>query len=227
MQMEEAPNSPATEEELDLVRRITGQLKEVIETEDRKAVQSTRRGTDQDLDQLAEKAAKKARLEIPEFKKKGTKEQLMHSKDVLDEMNSALAALEKNDVQLAKEKLEQGKTLVKKRLKAIKIADREEHGWAVVRHYESDALASDTDDEKDLGRARRAAAAEAKRGKEKTKAKALARRRYTNRPYHDRPGQGSSGSFTRADPKRGTKPVCFSCGKEGHMQSSCFSRLRK
>ena len=143
-------------------------------------------------------------------------------------MNSALAALEKNDVQLAKEKLEQGKTLVKKRLKAIKIADREEHGWAVVRHYESDALASDTDDEKDLGRARRAAAAEAKRGKEKTKAKTLARRRYTNRPsYHDRPGQGSSGSFAaKADPKRGIKPVCFSCGKEGHMQSSCFSRLR-
>ena len=211
MQMEEAPNSPATEEELDLVRRITGQLKGVIENEVRKAVQSTRRGTDQDLDQLAEKAAKKARLEIPEFKKKGTKEQLMHSKDVLDEMNSALAALEKNDVQLAKEKLEQGKTLVKKRLKAIKIADREEHGWAVVRHYESDALASDTDDEKDLGRARRAAAAEAKRGKEKTKAKALARRRYTNRPYHDRPGQGSSGSFAaRADPIRGINPLCFS-----------------
>ena len=227
MQTDDAPNSPATAEELELCRKITGQLKGVIEMEVRRAIQGTRRGAEEDLDRLAEKAAKKARLEIPEFTKKGTKEQYIHGKDVLDEVDAALGALDRNDVELAKEKLKQGKKLLEKRLKAIKIADREEFGWAVVRHYESDALASDTDDEKDLGRARRAAAAEIKRGKEK-RAKKSGRRRYSSRPYVNRSGQGSPRSFTpRADSKRDGKAVCFTCGKEGHLSSSCFSWLKR
>ena len=55
-----------------------------------------------------------------------------------------MLAISKQECAKATECLQKGKTLLVKRLKAIKIADREEHGWAVVRHYESDALASDT-----------------------------------------------------------------------------------
>ena len=75
-------------------------------------------------------------------------------------MESALVALDTQDVARARESLNAGKKLLLKRLKAVKIAEREEFGWAVVRHYESDEIASNTEDENDISRARRAAAAE-------------------------------------------------------------------
>ena len=85
-------------------------------------------------------------------------------------MESALVALGNNDVEQANENLNAGKKLILKRLKAIKIADREEFGWAVVRHYESDEIASNTEDEKDIGRARRAAATEVKKRQDSSRA---------------------------------------------------------
>ena len=46
------------------------------------------------------------------------------------------------------------KAIIKKRQKLIKIADKSKDGWLVVEEYESDDLASDTDDEKRLKKAR-------------------------------------------------------------------------
>ena len=45
-------------------------------------------------------------------------------------------------------------------MKHVKLADREELGWNVVKHYDSDDLLYGYDDEKALGRALRLAAAE-------------------------------------------------------------------
>ena len=178
-------------------------------------------------------AAKKARIEIPEFQKKGTKNQYNHNNDVLTEVDAAIAALDKDDVDAARERLKEGKKIIQKRLKAIRIADREELGWAVVRHYESDALASDTDDEKDLSRARRAARAETQREKQKLKAKAarrgnLLKKSYTNRyPYRGSQGTVSS-PVGRSDATRDIKPLtCWGCGKDGHSQRFCYARSRR
>ncbi|KAK3742011.1 hypothetical protein QZH41_019859, partial [Actinostola sp. cb2023] len=44
----------------------------------------------------------------------------------------------------------EGKKLIKKRQKLIRIADKAKDGWRVVEEYVSDELASDTDDEKRL-----------------------------------------------------------------------------
>ena len=155
---------------------------------------------------------------MPEFQRKGTKNQYDHNQDVLNEVESALAAIEKKEIDIANERLLEGKKLIKKRMKAIKIADREEYGWAVVRHYESDALASDTDDEKDIGRARRAAAAEVKQKREKFRAK------YKNRRPAEKWGSGSRGESWKTD--RNKSMVCFACGKEGHTQKFCYNRSR-
>ena len=44
-----------------------------------------------------------------------------------------------------------------KRIKAIKIADKSDYGWATVTEYLSDELASDTEDEKRLYRSEKRA----------------------------------------------------------------------
>ena len=49
------------------------------------------------------------------------------------------------------------KGLLKRRQKLIKIADRNKDGWKVVEEYESDEIASDSEDEKRLKRAKEAA----------------------------------------------------------------------
>lgn len=50
--------------------------------------------------------------------------------------------------------VEQGKELIRKRQKLIKIADRNKDGWQVVEEYESDDLASGSEDEKRLKKAK-------------------------------------------------------------------------
>ena len=213
----EAANVSAAAAEDVMIDRITSGLRDTIAAEVRKALQSSKRefselaaeACSSNMDALAEKAAKKARMDMPEFQRKGTKNQFLHNKVVLE-------ALDKNDVVHATERLKEGKKVLTKRLKAIKLADREEFGWAVVRHYESDTLASDTEDEKEIGRARRAAAAEFKKRQEKSKAKTLKRKRATD----------NSSSFNkypqRPDFRSRKAVICFSCGKKGHMQKICF-----
>ena len=51
--------------------------------------------------------------------------------------------------------LESGIEVISKRVKAIKLADKSEFGWATVNEYLSDELASDSDDEKRIYRAER------------------------------------------------------------------------
>ena len=62
--------------------------------------------------------------------------------------------------------VEEGKLLIKKRQKLIKIADKNKDGWLVVQEYESDDLASDSEDEKKIRKAK--AAAEKKRKETKS-----------------------------------------------------------
>ena len=51
----------------------------------------------------------------------------------------------------------EGRKLIHKRQKLIKIADKNKDGWQVVEEYESDELASNSDDEKKLRKAKEAA----------------------------------------------------------------------
>ena len=62
--------------------------------------------------------------------------------------------------------VKEGKLLIKKRQKLIKIADKNKDGWLVVQEYESDDLASDSEDEKKIRKAK--AAAEKKRKETKS-----------------------------------------------------------
>ena len=55
----------------------------------------------------------------------------------------------------------EGKLIIKKSRKLIRIADKNRNGWPVVQAYESDDLASDSEDEEKIRKAK--AAAEKKR----------------------------------------------------------------
>ena len=53
-----------------------------------------------------------SRVDMPDFKRKGTKNQYLHNRGVLDEVESALVALGNNDVEQANENLNAGKKLL-------------------------------------------------------------------------------------------------------------------
>ena len=88
--------------------------------------------------------------------------------------------------------LESSIEVISKRVKAIKLADKSEFGWATVDEYLSDELASDSDDEKRIYRAERRA---------KRKINEERRRRVRS----DEKGSGSSSVFRAASSSR------FSC----------------
>ena len=73
-------------------------------------------------------------------------------------MDDAINAIKKAHTNRCQEKLKEGKDRILQLQKLIRIADREENGWEVMKCYLSDDLASDLEDEKQLNKARREAA---------------------------------------------------------------------
>jgi len=112
-----------------------------------------------------EQVVKRARREQYTCKRKGNQQQLDHSLQVLDKLDEASDALKQKSYDKVKVALESGTELVSKRVKAIKLADKSEFGWATVNEYLSDELASDSDNVKRIYRAERRA--ERKINKEK------------------------------------------------------------
>ena len=74
----------------------------------------------------------------------------------MDEIISRIAD-NANDPEKVRELTTKAKEMIRKRQKLIKIADKNKDGWLVVEEYESDDLASDTDDEKRIKKAKSAA----------------------------------------------------------------------
>ena len=193
------------------------------------AVSDLKRGSSEAVEEAAAKAAKKARADEPTFKRNGNRIQYEHNRDVHDELSAAESLIESGHNDEAIERIKNGKKLIAKRNKLIRIADREEDGWDVIKFYESDNLASDSEDEKEISKARRLAAAEKNKAAEKKRknrknVSQYSRTNYYRSYYDDR--YRSSGENRReserkypTDGKRRT--VCFLCGKEGHVRQSC------
>ena len=193
---------------------ITAEVKETLEASRDDIVQSTADAYGSSLKELSRDAAKDQRRLT--LKRKGNQNQLEHEVAVRDEMDRVKEALASNDIQKAAMRLEKGTLLVTKRIKTIKLADREELGWRVIQHYESDALADDSEDEKMIEKARRAAKAEAKESEAK-RSRSLGK----SSPYHP-----PSRPFLPRNSRDGGRPKkdiqCFGCNKFGHMKKDCF-----
>ena len=103
-------------------------------------------------------SVKRVKTEQPLFKSMGNKNQFEHNLELMESINTAKEHIEAGRKQEGLDELENGKKLISKRQKLIRLAHREENGWHVVKEYLADDLASDSDDEKCIARVRKSAA---------------------------------------------------------------------
>ena len=154
----------------------------------------------------------KCKLDKVSLTNKRNHQQFDHCRSVLDKVDSAIAQVD-NDVNQAKEALEQCKKIILKRMKLIRLADRE--NWDAVNEYLSDDLASDSADECHISKAIKSACSKAeKRKKEKRQTRSYSSSPY---PYATRRSSESMNNKNRFENK-----ICWGCGKSGHFRSTCY-----
>ena len=175
------------------------------------------------LDKTTDETIKRIKSStIPEFKSKGNKIRYEANNNILEKIDDAMNAIEKGHIERCQERLKEGKALILKQQKLIRIADREEDGWEVVKCYLSDDLASDSEDEKQLNKARREAASNKKK-REANKLKDR-KKQFRNAPLFRRNIETFSKSNEGQSSYRNhfrTPKICYFCGKEGHFQYEC------
>ena len=126
-------------------------IKRTIEEQDQRFQQIASAAVDNALDRhnhvnIRDDLKRKRELEDVDFKKKGNKKMFQHNIKVLDTVENAIASANDENFENTISHLKQGKTLLEKRIKIIKLADRED--WLTVAEYLSDDLADDSADEK-------------------------------------------------------------------------------
>jgi hypothetical protein len=114
----------------------------------------------EDKDKRSEEKAKADR-QASKLKSKGNQKQFEFNAGLEDLFRRIVDSDDKDDIEaLAKEGIHK----IKRRQKTIKIADKEPRdGWKVVDEYLSDELASDSEDDKKLKKARKAVAEKRKK----------------------------------------------------------------
>ena len=135
-------------------------------------LKSVRQGQDETARMVRESQIESARISAKgkkpayTFKKKGNKIQSAFIDKVTEQVASATARMERvmaadeigaAHLARAKEDLKKGIKLLARRQKMIKFADWSDSGWAVIEEYEDDALASNSEDERKMEKAKRAA----------------------------------------------------------------------
>ena len=173
------------------------------------------------------------------FNFKGNKVQYEFNSSLLDVIDGVVDNISRGNLSAANSELERVKSLIAKRNKLIRFADKSPAGWTAVEEYESDELTYDSEDEKKLRSAEGRALVKIREKKGKH-----ASNRSNSTGTRPKPGEGPStglstgGSsspiqpFFRMQSFRGRQPQpadkCFSCGQRGHWANSsvCPSRFR-
>lgn len=150
-----------------------------------------------------------------QVKKKRNEQMYEQNANVLEQINEAIDELAKGNLEKTTERLEKGKELVLKRMKVIKLADRED--WHTVREYLSDDLASDENDEKLIAQAIKSAAAKKeKRTKLKRDSRLNVNSWFT---FHNRnETDHNRGASSRLTGYKINKGDCWRCGRLGHFE---------
>ena len=66
----------------------------------------------------------------------------------MEKIDETISTVEKGKIERCQENLAEGKKIILKQQKLLRIADRDEDGWEIVKCYLSDDLAPDSEDEK-------------------------------------------------------------------------------
>ena len=159
--------------------------------------------------------------ESHKFKKRGNEEQFKHNNKVLMKLQEAESSMSgtisDEKIVTCRTKISEGMTLIKHRQKLIKLADSTDSGWRLVQGYESNPLASDSEDEKRIFKAQA-------RAERKIKAEKAKRKESTKR-FHPYSAGGSGGekipTVVSTGPKFPRPGRCFNCGGKGHWKREC------
>ena len=211
---------------------LVGRLGKLIDTKLDNFRDEFRAGNNdnQNVKSIAEKY-----LEPRAFKKKGNEKQFTINAQVLECLDQAVSAVDKNKLDKAKETLKTGIEILKNRQKLIVIADSEKLGWRVADEYETNELASDDEDEKQLWKSANRAE---RKAKEDQREKSCKRPRSatafaTTSPVPIAPmnlpfSTLSAVNVPQAQRRRyidKSRDVCRSCGRVGHWSNECTGPL--
>ena len=87
------------------------------------------------------------------WKYEGNKVQFLLNSELLEELTQSIYAIDNSKVEYARETITEVIEQIKKRNKHIKIADGSDGGWETVLEYQSNPVASDSDDETKINKA--------------------------------------------------------------------------
>lgn len=116
----------------------------------------------------------------------------------------------KKNLAKAQEALKDGKGVLVTRQKHIKLADRSENGWNTVNEYQDDELASDSEDEKRIEKAERAAERKAAKSRKRKSEAASRATKFKKTVQFTTPNEGVGGPSRRTGGSSQIGP-CHNC----------------
>ena len=171
------------------------------------------------------------------FKHKGNECNYLFNLDLAERIEESISLFKKNDTKTASKNLKNCLEIIRKRNKLIRLADKSEAGWAIVQEYQTDDLASDTDDDRKIRRAEKAALEKKKQWKFQSKrahpqrsgndsgtsgflptvVDSLPNPLSTGQRHNFRGYEGKPHSYAAR------KGSCHACGAFGHWRHECKS----
>ena len=150
------------------------------------------------------------------WRKEGNRKQFDFNYTVLECLSKACEANKKGDPSDTAKQIDEAIQKITSRQKLIRMADSSEAGWQTVNEYQTNELASGSEDEKRIQRAEARAIKKLKRPRSTRGSSRF--RPYTSffRPFTNQPAQRPF--KPKLDSRSGS---CFACGSPGHWRREC------